>query len=110
MDKLKSAVEKVKAVNIVEKGSSTEAPSSVMVAVRCRPCARAAPSPSLLAAVRCAARRRAVCVLCVCGLPRRAVNQREINQNEGKIVVIKDNGYAALQPEEGARSWSWQFD
>ncbi len=37
MDKLVGAVNKVKAANIVEKGSSTDAPSSVMVAVRCRP-------------------------------------------------------------------------
>ena len=39
MDKLKGAVQKVQAANIIEKGSSTDAPSSVMVAVRCRPCA-----------------------------------------------------------------------
>ena len=38
MDKLAGAVKKVQAANIIEKGSSTEAPSSVMVAVRCRPC------------------------------------------------------------------------
>jgi hypothetical protein len=38
MDKLKGAIQKVQVANIVEKGSSTEAPSAVMVAVRCRPC------------------------------------------------------------------------
>ena len=65
MDKLKAAVEKTKIINVVEKGSSTDAPSSVMVAVRCRP-----------------------------------FNQREINQEEEKIVVIKENGYAALKPPD----------
>ena len=77
MDKLKGAVEKVKIINVVEKGSSTEAPSSVMVAVRCRP-----------------------------------MNTREINQKESKIVVIKENGYAALQSEEDSmppREFSFDY-
>ena len=37
MDKLKAAASKAAMVSTIEKGSSTEAPSSVMVAVRCRP-------------------------------------------------------------------------
>ena len=41
----------------------------------------------------------------------RAVNTREINQNEGKIVIIKENGYAALQSEEeGAPPREFNFD
>ena len=76
MDKLKKAVETVKIVNTVEKGSASDAPSSVMVAVRCRP-----------------------------------FNTREINQNEGKIVIIKENGYCAIQPpDDSAAPREFSFD
>ena len=77
LDKLKSAAKTAAMVSTIEKGSSTEAPSSVMVAVRCRP-----------------------------------MNQREINQNEAKIVTIKEGGYAAIQriDEDGAPPREFSFD
>jgi len=77
MDKLRAAAKTAAMVATIEKGSSSEAPSSVMVAVRCRP-----------------------------------FNQREISQQEEKIVVIKPGGYAALQPpnEPGAPLREFSFD
>ena len=77
MDKLKAAAHKAAIIATVEKGSSSEAPSSVMVAVRCRP-----------------------------------QNQREKDQNEAKIVTIKENGYAAVQriDDPGAAPREFNFD
>ena len=73
---LQKAGSLVKAANIVEKGSSSEAPSSVMVAVRCRP-----------------------------------MNKRELDQKEAKIITMKEDGYAAIQPpEEGAAPREFSFD
>ena len=41
-----------------------------------------------------------------------AVNQREINQSEAKIVIIKENGYACLQQteEDGGQMREFSFD
>ena len=76
MDKFKAAAKKAAMASVIEQGSSTEAPSSVMVAVRCRP-----------------------------------FNTRETTQEEAKIVIIKENGYAALKPpEEGAPLREFSFD
>ena len=73
---LQKAGSLVKAANVVEKGSSSEAPSSVMVAVRCRP-----------------------------------MNKRELDQKEAKIITMKEDGYAAIQPpEEGAAPREFSFD
>ena len=39
------------------------------------------------------------------------MNTREINQNEAKIVVIKDDGYAAIQPpDDSAPLREFSFD
>ena len=54
------------------------------------------PPESVMVAVRC-----------------RPMNQREIDQKEGKIVVIKEGGYCALEPPEGAKrefSYDYAYD
>ena len=41
----------------------------------------------------------------------RPFNTREINQNEGKIVIIKENGYCAIQPpDDSAAPREFSFD
>ena len=54
------------------------------------------PPESVMVAVRC-----------------QPMNQREIDQKEGKIVVIKEGGYCELEPPEGAKrefSYDYAYD
>ena len=78
LDKLKHASSIAAVVSTVEKGSSSAAPDSVMVAVRCRP-----------------------------------MNTREKNQQEAKIIVMKEGGYAGIEnpsePDAPIREFSFDY-